>query len=694
MKKILLSVLIMAGTGAVFAQVPGTISYQGILVKTSPPADAGKPVDDGTHFVQFHFYNVASGGTALYASTGTGSGNSVSTYKGMFTFLIGSGSPGNAAIPANIFNQQLYVEIIADGVTLTPRIPLSTTPYAFASQTTNSVADNSVTTAKIVDGTITNADINTAAAIAVTKLATGTNGQVLTVSGGVPTWASPGPTGVTSVATGTGLTGGPITTTGTIAIANLGVTSSLLADNSVTSAKIVDGTIAPADIADGAVTLAKHADNSVNSAKIVDGSIADADVNATAAIAVSKLASGTAGQVLTTVSGVPTWTTPSVGGTVTSVGTGTGLTGGPITTTGTIAIANLGVTTALLADNSVTSAKIVDATIATADLADNSVTSAKIADGTIATADIADGAITAAKLASGATHSGSGTNGHVTFWTGTSALAGNANLFWDNTNSRLGIGTATPSYKLDVRSNAETTIYVDGGSTSDAWTYYGQAGTFRGAMGFRNGGVMTFFNGGDRMVILNNGNVGIGTTAPSQRLDVSGNITIPAANNYNYTTAKAQAKVISHAAFELANTNTAVFARRPLTGSSPPKPYYLTTVGGTLGNAAYFVAPVDLPDGATITTVSAWIFDSDATYDIGIHLVRSFYGSCCGSLTTMATVSSSGSPSQTSISTSAITNPVVDNANYSYFLIYTTVENQTSNGLYNVKINYTITKVD
>ncbi len=54
-----------------------------------------------------------------------------------------------------------------------------------------------------------------------------------------------------------------------------------------------------------------------------------------------------------------------------------------------------------LADNSVTSAKIVDGTIATADLADGSVTSAKILDGTIATADIADSAITSAKIANG-----------------------------------------------------------------------------------------------------------------------------------------------------------------------------------------------------------------------------------------------------------------------------------------------------
>jgi len=72
------------------------------------------------------------------------------------------------------------------------------------------------------------------------------------------------------------------------------------------------------------------------------GSFTDLSVTGTTSFDGSQ---GTAGQVLTSAGtgNTPTWTTPTTG-TVTSVGTGTGLTGGPITGTGTISLANTSVT--------------------------------------------------------------------------------------------------------------------------------------------------------------------------------------------------------------------------------------------------------------------------------------------------------------------------------------------------------------
>ena len=53
--------------------------------------------------------------------------------------------------------------------------------------------------------------------------------------------------------------------------------------------------------------------------------------------------------------------------------------------------------------------------------------------------------------------SGSGTSGQVTYWSGSSAVSGSNNLFWDNTNSRLGIGTTTPQARIETFGN---TVYV------------------------------------------------------------------------------------------------------------------------------------------------------------------------------------------------------------------------------------------
>ena len=64
----------------------------------------------------------------------------------------------------------------------------------------------------------------------------------------------------------------------------------------------------------------------------------------------------------------------------------------------------------------------------------------------------------------GGTGATSFTAGRVVFGNGTSALSTNANLYWDNTNSRLGISTASPSYPLDVTGIARATSLM--GTTS------------------------------------------------------------------------------------------------------------------------------------------------------------------------------------------------------------------------------------
>ena len=68
------------------------------------------------------------------------------------------------------------------------------------------------------------------------------------------------------------------------------ITTAKLAANSVTSDKIAPGTVIAADIAAGTITATELADGAVTSGKILDGTIVNGDINASAAIADTKLA--------------------------------------------------------------------------------------------------------------------------------------------------------------------------------------------------------------------------------------------------------------------------------------------------------------------------------------------------------------------------------------------------------------------
>jgi len=87
---------------------------------------------------------------------------------------------------------------------------------------------------------------------------------------------------------------------------------------------------------------------------------------------------------------------------------------------------------------------------------------------------------------------GTGVATRVAFWSGTSVLSSNTNLYWDNVNSRLGIGTATPGYKLDVNGNENISGKLN-------FTHPNNATQIRiGANGDTVGGLHT---GGDSVII-------------------------------------------------------------------------------------------------------------------------------------------------------------------------------------------------
>lgn len=68
-------------------------------------------------------------------------------------------------------------------------------------------------------------------------------------------------------------------------------------------------------------------------------------------------------------------------------------------------------------------------------------------------------------ISRGGTGAGSFTAGSLLFSNGITFTENNSNLFWDNANNRLGIGTSSPASALDVSGNAKVTNLI---STGDA----------------------------------------------------------------------------------------------------------------------------------------------------------------------------------------------------------------------------------
>jgi hypothetical protein len=184
----------------------------------------------------------------------------------------------------------------------------------------------------------------------VTSIVAGTN---VTISGSTGAVTINATGTVTSIATGTGLTGGPITSTGTIALANTTVTAGTYTAANITVDAQGRITAAASGSGGGGGTVTSVAATvpaflSVTGSPITTaGTLAIGYSGTALPLANGGTGATSAAAALTSLGAYPA-SNPSGytnnTGTVTSVATGTGLTGGPITASGTIALANTAVT--------------------------------------------------------------------------------------------------------------------------------------------------------------------------------------------------------------------------------------------------------------------------------------------------------------------------------------------------------------
>jgi hypothetical protein len=335
----------------------------------------------------------------------------------------------------------------------------------------------------------------------------GTAGFVLHSNATSVYWAAASGTGtVTSVATGNGLTGGPITTTGTISVlanngivanttgvyvnANTGlvanvtgvyVNSTYIGTLSANNTTYLNGQLAAyytnaTNITTGTLPWAQAPTGTVNTsstftfsgiqtynANVVIGSTGELVFNTAAGIYANG-SLGTAGQVLTSNATTVYWSTPATG-TVTSVATGNGLTGGTITGTGTISV--------------VANSGIVANSTGTFVNANNGIT--------------ANSTGVFVRANTGLVANATGVYVNSTYIGTLSA----------NNTSFLG-GTAAASYQLNSTLAANVATMAANSST------------------YANSSVTNTFTVGTAAYFVSNGNVGIGNTTPNAKLQVTG----------------------------------------------------------------------------------------------------------------------------------------------------------------------------
>jgi hypothetical protein len=219
----------------------------------------------------------------------------------------------------------------------------------------------------------------------------------------------------------------------------------------------------------------------------------------------------------------------------------------------------------------------------------------------------------------------------------------------------------------------------------DGWPFYGYAvnGVSRAWTWFNgtNGKWQLNTGGSDRITVQSGGEVGIGTSTPTSQLEVVGDIEIPAANDYKYSSAKTNYLSIH-------NTNVLTDNASYFWDSNGGYAYISNGTAGTAGSGRL---PFNVPHGATITNVVGYLYDNDATYNVSFFVYR--HTLATGSFSAIA----SGATTGQSTSVQQITdtaNAVVDNSLYSYYIVVSSSQANSNLRMYGFRVTYTVTSAD
>ena len=264
-------------------------------------------------------------------------------------------------------------------------------------------------------------------------------------------------------------------------------------------------------------------------------------------------------------------------------------------------------------------------------------------------------------------------------------------------NGNVGIGVATPNNKLHVALGDVNIDLNQGYKIGNEFVLYRDAASvYLGSNLF----TPTIIRAGtEKMRVLTNGNVGIGTSTPNGLLTVNGNVFVPAASDYRYITGKTKYYKVS--CFEMNSANPALYSERIDDGFQATVVNGLNSLwatGGAAGVPAYFVAPVHLPDSAVITGLSARVVKNGGTLQSVVELYRTDGGGyLANNAELIATCSTSFSGGSVQFISAGSVNPafnVVNNQIYSYFIRYIGEQNTQNLRFHQATVTYQIFKTE
>jgi hypothetical protein len=239
------------------------------------------------------------------------------------------------------------------------------------------------------------------------------------------------------------------------------------------------------------------------------------------------------------------------------------------------------------------------------------------------TADLTSGTLT---IARGGTGQSTLTQNKVLVGNGTTGILQPTNLHWDNTNSRLGIGTDAPSQQLDMTGQ----IRIRGGSPGTGKVLTATDATGLASWQTAPEGSKWTLSGSN--IYRSTGLVGIGTTAPARTLEVVGGATgvetilMQVRSNFNTTSTQSTFRFVnsSSSTATIGSEISSIRTNLPTAGSSDL--LFRTSLGSVITERMRITASGNVGVGTTTPASKLVVSGGDPTETEPIFAVRNNNG--------------------------------------------------------------------